>query len=224
MMYPGSKTDWLSGFPMLQNIKDETWLETLKKIDLLDVPAGITVFRPGDECRNLLFLIRGRVRVFMTGDNGREIVLSHLNGGDLCVFTLTTLLQTAAYSVEAITEEPTRAACLPASDFREAFARSRGFQDYILENLSMRMHDTLFLLQQVAFDRLETRLANFLLRNAREREEIEITHQQIASELGTTREMVSRILKSMERRGCISLRRRHIRLTDTHGLQAIHSA
>lgn len=223
-MYTTTETNWLRGYPALENLDDPAWQAALQKLEIMDVPADTTVFRPGDPCSNLLFLIKGRVRVFMSGDNGREIVLSHLKGGDLCVLTLTTLLQTSDYSAAAVTEKPTRAARLPVADFREAFANSRGFQDFILSTLAQRMHDTLFLLQEVAFERLEMRLVCFLLR---QRDgcgscAVEMTHQQIACELGTTREMVSRILKDLERRGCVRLSRKHIELADTSRLEDIH--
>lgn len=225
-MYSRTETGWLRGYPALENLDDPAWQDALRKMNIMDVPTGTVVFRPGDPCANLLFLIKGRVRVFMSGDNGREIVLSHLEGGDLCVFTLTTLLQAADYSAAAVTETPTRAACLPADDFREAFAGSRGFQDFILSTLAQRMHDTLFLLQEVAFERLEMRLACFLLRRGDREEDraVEMTHQQIAYELGTTREMVSRILKDMERRGCVRLSRKRIELADTSQLEEINSS
>ncbi len=225
-MYFRTGTDWLRTYPALEKLDDPAWQKAVHKMNLMEVPTGTVVFRPGDPCANLLFLIKGRVRVFMTGDNGREIVLSHLKGGDLCVFTLTTLLQTADYSATAITETPTRAACLPAADFREAFAASRGFQDFILSTMAQRMHDTLYLLQEVAFERLEMRLVCFLLRHGDSGEDraIEMTHQQIASELGTTREMISRMLKDMERRGCVHLSRKRIELTDTRQLEAINTS
>jgi len=226
-MYSGTETDWLPGYPALENLDDPAWQVALQKLEIMDVPANTTVFRPGDPCSNLLFLLKGRVRVFMTGDNGREIVLSHLKEGDLCILTLTTLLQTSDYSAEAVTDTAIRAARLPIADFRKAFAGSNGFQNFILSTLARRMHDTLFLLQTVAFEKLEMRLACFLLRQGNDNDcescAVEMTHQQIASELGTTREMVSRILKDLERRGCVRLSRKRVELADTGRLEGINS-
>lgn len=204
--------EWLQRYPQLASLDDPAWLATLDKMEILSLPPGSAVFRPGDPCANLLFLIDGQVRVSMHGENGREMAISHLSGGQLCVFTLTTLLQERSYSATALTETRARAARLPAAEFREAFARSRGFQDYILAELARRQQHTLLLLQEVAFERLETRLAGFLMRQAdRDRQAaVHMTHQQIACELGTTREMISRLLKDMEQRGCVRLRRKRI--------------
>ncbi|VAW72709.1 hypothetical protein MNBD_GAMMA14-207 [hydrothermal vent metagenome] len=223
-MYSGTEAHWLQGYPALENLDDPAWRVALQKFEIMDVPTETTVFRPGDPCSYLLFLVKGDVRVYMSGDNGREIVLSHLKGGDLCILTLTTLLQTSDYSASAVTETPICAARLPVADFRKAFASSMGFQDFILSTLARRMHDTLFLLQEVAFERLEMRLACFLLRqrNGYDNCAVEMTHQQIACELGTTREMISRILKDLERRGCVRLSRKRVELADTSRLENIN--
>ncbi len=208
--------EWLQQYPQLASLDDPAWLATLNKMEILSLPPGSVVFRPGDPCANLLFLIDGHVRVFMHGENGREMAISHLSGGELCVFTLTTLLQGRNYSATALTETRARAARLPAAEFREAFARSRGFQDYVLSELARRQQHTLLLLQEVAFERLETRLAGFLMRQASRDQQaaVRMTHQQIACELGTTREMISRLLKDMEQRGCVRLRRKRIDVLD----------
>lgn len=217
--------NWLQRYPQLEALDDPAWRHALRQIEMMDVPAGTIVFRPGDPCVHLLFMVEGQVRVFMSGDNGREIVLSHLTGGDLCVFTLTALLETSDYSVTAITETQTRAARLPVADFKELFASSTGFQNFILSTMAHRMHDTLFLLQEVAFKGLEMRLACYLLRHAEDNEgaAIEMTHQQVAYELGTTREMVSRLLKEMERRGCVRLKRKRIELANARKLEDMSS-
>ncbi len=225
MMYSGTRTDWLRHYPALARLDDPVWSEAAQNMDVIDVPADTIVFRPGDPCTDLLFLVDGNVRVFMSGENGREIVLSHLQGGDLCVFTLTTLLQASDYSAAAVTETRSRAARLPVAEFKKLFARSNGFQDFILTTMAQRMHDTLFLLQEVTFDRLEMRLACFLCRHGDGNTDaaVEMTHQQIADELGTTREMVSKLLKDLERRGCVRLKRKRIELADPQALQIISS-
>ncbi len=224
-MLLNTEINWLSSYPALEKLEDPPWLEAAGRMEVINVPTGTVIFRPGDSCANLLFLTKGRLRVSMSGDNGREIALYHLTGGDVCIFTLTTLLKASDYTATAVTETPCRAARLPMGDFREVFAASRGFQDFILSTMATRMHDTLLLLQEVTFNRLEMRLACFLFRHTRASGEdaVEMTHQQIAYELGTTREMVSRILKDMERRGCLQLKRKRIELADTRKLEEMSS-
>lgn len=222
-MQSSTQGSWLSSYPMLEKLDDPAWLAAVAGMEVMEVPAGTSIYRPNDPCTNLLFLTKGCVRVYISGDNGREIVLTHLEQGDLCILTLTTMLKTSNYSAYAVTETPCQAARLPIADFRTLFASSMGFQDFILMTLATRMHDALELLQEVTFNGLEMRLACFLFRHIRSTggNAIEMTHQQIAYELGTTREMVSRILKDMERRGCIQLKRKRIELADMNKLEDI---
>ena len=213
--------NWLRRFPELEQITDPVWLDAAGSAEFMRVPAGSTVFSPGDPCAGLLFLVEGRVRVFMAAENGREILLAHLCSGDLCVFTLTTLLQAAYYSAQAVTETECLAVRLPSASFRDAFDNSPEFRNFTLSRLASRMHETLVLLHQVAFNRLEIRLACLLTRHTGENPDgaITMTHQQIAQELGTTREVVSRMLKEMERSGCLRLARKRIELVDQAELE-----
>ena len=215
--------DWLRYYPQLACLDDPVWHEAIAHAQEMRVPAGTTVFQPGDPCDGLLFLVEGSVRVFMSAESGREIILYRLQGAEICVLTLTTLLQSVAYPVEAVTETDARAVMLPTCHFRQAFAGSPGFQDFILGKLARRLHDTLFLVQEVAFERLDMRLACLLFRRFREAggNRVDVTHQQLAQELGTTREVVSRMLKEMERRGCIDLHRGYIELKDDSALSKI---
>jgi len=216
-------TSWLSHYPQLASINDPAWLDAIDNAQLMQVPAGTTVFRPGDPCTGLLFLVEGSVRVFMTAESGREIILYRLTNSEICVLTLTTLLQEADYPVEAITETETLAVALPTAQFRRAFAGSQKFQDFILGKMARRLHDTLLLVQEVAFERLDMRLACLLYRRFQvdANPVITLTHQQIAQELGTTREVVSRMLKELERRQCVRLHRGNVELIDEQILQQL---
>ncbi|MDH5649617.1 MAG: Crp/Fnr family transcriptional regulator, partial [Gammaproteobacteria bacterium] len=180
-----------------------------------------TAFSPGDPCGGLLFLVKGTVRVFMVSESGREIILYRLEGGELCILTLTTLLQAQDYPVQAVTETDACAVMLPSHYFRKAFAGSPGFQQFIVSRLASRLHDTLTIVHQVAFERLDIRLACLLFRHFQRQEgkPLETTHQQLAQELGTTREVVSRMLKDMEKRQCIRLHRGRIELLNDRHLQ-----
>ena len=214
---------WLEHYPQLSAIDDAAWLDALSNIESMAVPAGTVVFKPGQPCRGLLFLVEGRVRVSMVSRSGREISLYRLQHGELCVLTLTTLLRSAEYSAEAVTETDARAVCLPVEHFRKAFAGSPGFQDYVLGKLATRLHDTLMLFQEVAFDRLDMRLASLLFKRFQSSRIVDfpVTHQQVAHELGTTREVVSRMLKELERRNCIRLMRGRIQLVNVEQLEQL---
>jgi len=216
---------WLHYYPELEQLSDPDWVNVLKEFKYIQVPSQTTIHRAGNPCKGLLFLIDGGVRVFMRGENGREMILYRFQQGDVCVLTLTMLLKSADYGVEAVTDAKSKVAFLPARHFRQAFEGSPGFRNFILHKLACGMHDTLFLLQEVAFERLDMRLACLLFRRFRQHRGnvLVITHQQLAQDLATTREVVSRLLKDLEQQQCIRLRRGRIELLDDRGLAQISS-
>lgn len=208
--------DWLRYYPQLARLTEPAWLEAAAHAQEMQLTAGMRLFHPERPGCGLLFLVEGRVRVFMSTESGREIILYRMQDAEVCILTLAGLLQNIDYPVEAITETESRAVMLPSHDFHAAFAASPGFRDFILGELIRHLHGTLLLLREVAFERLDIRLACHLFRRFREAsgKRIHVTHQQLAQELGTTREVVSRMLKEMEKRGCITLHRGHIELKD----------
>ena len=216
--------EWLKYYPVLSELGDAAWLSALDKVEYVTVPAGSVVFKPGQSCRGLLFVVHGSVRVSMVSGSGREISLYRLQQGELCVLTLATLLRSADYAAaEALTETETRVVCLPTEHFRSAFAGSQTFQDYMLDKLTTYLHDTLMLFREVAFDRLDMRLASLLFRRFKSSQVVDfsITHQQVALELGTTREVVSRMLKDLERNNCVRLMRGRIQLVNVEQLEQL---
>jgi len=216
--------EWLKYYPELKDLNDAAWTAVLDKVERTTVPAGSVVFEPGQPCRGLLFLVHGSVRVSMVSGSGREISLYHLQQGELCMLSLATLLRSGDYaSAEAVTETEASVICLPTEHFRNAFAGSQGFQDYVLGKLATHLHDTLMLFREVAFDRLDMRLASLLFRRFKSSRVVDftITHQQVALELGTTREVVSRMLKQLERNNCVRLMRGRIQLVNVDQLEQL---
>ena len=216
--------EWLNFYPELRELNDTAWVAALAKAEFLSVPAGSVLFKPGQPCRGLLFMVHGNVRVSLVSGSGREISLSRLQQGELCVFTLATLLRSADYAVaEAVAETDVSVVCLPTEYFRKAFSGSPGFQGYVLGKLATHLHDTLMLFREVAFDRLDMRLASLLFRRFQSSRvvDVSITHQQVALELGTTREVVSRMLKELERNNCVRLMRGRIQLVNVEQLEQI---
>ena len=216
--------EWLKYFPELRELGDAAWIAALAKTEYITVPAGSVVFKPGQTCRGLLFLVHGSVRVSMVSGSGREISLYRLQQGEFCVLTLAALLRSANYAAaEAVTETEASLVCLPAEYFRSAFAGSQRFQQYVLDKLATHLHDTLMLFREVAFDRLDMRLASLLFRRFQSSRVVDfsITHQQVALELGTTREVVSRMLKELERSNCVRLMRGRIQLVNVEQLEQL---
>jgi len=213
--------DWIGRFPALASLEPDVRKTLGERSRVVSLPAGETVFRGGDECRNYLLVLEGSVRVQMTAESGREIVLYRVDPGETCVLTTACLLAHEAYSAEGVTESPVRAATIPAGVFHEALGRSPVLREFVFKTYGARIADLMLLVEEVAFKRIDLRLAGFLSERADADGGLEATHQAIAVELGTAREVVSRQLKEFERKGLVVLSRGRISLRDRDALQAL---
>jgi len=214
---------WLSAFPDLAAIQDEAGVLALQAAKLQTFPSGTKIVRPGATCDFFMLLVRGTVRVYEAGESGREIALYRLNAGELCVLSLTSLMAPEAYSAGAMAEGEIEVALIPLPQFKDALAGSDTFRRFVLTTLSRRLAQMMSLVEQVAFRQLDLRLAWLLgqLFGQSNSARLQTTHQELAMELGTSREVVSRMLKEFERMGCIILRRGEIELLSNDTLKRL---
>lgn len=178
----------------------------LEALQPMKVPAGTVLFRDGDVCQGYVFVLSGSVRVQKMDPEGREIVLYRVEDGQTCMLTTACLLGGRAYPAEGVAEEETQLALL-APGRLDALLADTDFRRFVLAMISERVADLMALIEDVAFGRMDVRLARRLLELDNGTGELRLTHQQLATELGTAREVVSRILKDFERRGLVSLGR-----------------
>ncbi|WP_210397338.1 Crp/Fnr family transcriptional regulator [Motiliproteus sediminis] len=202
----------LNGFPALASINDPAALAILAQAQAVEVPAGQVIFRPGDPCQNYLMVVNGRVKVTGRSPSGREIVLYRIEGCGTCVLTTACLLSRERYPAEGVSETPVLAFALPQPLFQQALAISAELRDFIFGAYGQRLSAMISLVQEVAFERIDLRLARYLVSQSETRVEVRATHQELATELGSAREVVSRQLKEFERRGWIQLGRGTIRV------------
>lgn len=213
------QSDWLEHFPVLAAIDDAVWKEAVAEAMLMTVPAGEAVFREGDLCSNFLLVLDGAVRVQKLSENGREIVLYRVEEGQSCILTTACMLGGKAYDAEAFTETEVHAVALPFNAFQKALHGSRGFREFVFGAYSDRVTELLMLIDSISFGRIDQRLAAHLLDHADDNDELKVTHQELARDLGTAREVVSRMLKDFERRGLVRLGRGRISLQDHERLK-----
>ncbi len=214
-----NKSEWLEHFPLLSTIDDPIWNDVRKNVHLIKVPKDVTVFRGGDLCENYLLVINGTVRVQKVSESGKEIVLYRVGDGDSCVLTTSCLLAHERYQAEAITESEVEAVMIPATAFNKALNHSERFRDFVFYSYGQRISDLLALVDAVAFQRMDSRLAQVLLEKNTTNEPIKITHQELARELGTAREVISRLLKSFEHSEMVILGRGFVQLVDIQALK-----
>ncbi|WP_417795276.1 Crp/Fnr family transcriptional regulator [Terasakiella pusilla] len=190
------------------------------RLQRLSVPAGTKVFEAGSPCAAFLIVLDGCVRVQMIGETGREIVLYRVEDQQTCILTTACLLSGDAYSAEAITECETTAIALPIDAFNALLNRSQAFRDLVFSSYGKRISNLVSLVEEVAFGRIDVRLAQFLKDRMDKSHILKKTHYELAVELGTAREVISRQLKDFERKGWITLSRGQITVTTPAGLTA----
>ena len=182
---------------------------------------GAQVFSPDNIPESLLFLYDGRIRVSQSSENGREIVLYRVDAGESCVLTTACMLSEEAYHAEGIAETDITAVVLSKPGFDRLAAEEEAFRKFIFSAYSRRLIDLLRVVDDVAFGHIDVRLADRLVALAGDLREISATHQDLASELGTAREVVSRVLSDFQKREMISLSRGRITLTNKPALRAL---
>jgi len=211
--------NWLSLFPSLKGLSGPVSRE-LVSLKAMKVPKGTVLFRDGDACQGYVFVLNGSVRVQKMDLEGREIVLYRVEDGQTCMLTSACLLGDKPYPAEGIAEVETELVLIPASRFDELLSNSE-FRKFALSMISDRIADLMALIEDVAFGRMDVRLARRLLELDNGSHTLRLTHQQLATELGTAREVISRILKDFERRSLLSLRRGEVSLSDIAAMKHI---
>lgn len=220
----GSKQPpWLAAFPELRTISDDAWLRALRTASEINFPPNTVVIHRGDRCKSLMLVVKGTVRVYERAGNGRELALYRVTAGEICVLTITNLLEHTAYSADAVTEDEVQVVSIPLSCFQDTLAESPGFRNYIMSTLARRLSAVMQLVEQVAFQRLDLRLACLLgqLFGSQSTNRVSITHQDLANELGTAREVVSRMLKGFEQMHCVRLHHGEIELVSQEALKRL---
>ncbi len=193
---------------------DATIERIFQQAKRVQLPAQTTLFRQGDHCANYLIVIRGEIKVFTRAENGREIVLYRLHDGETCILTTACLLSQKHYPAEGVTETEVTAFSIPLAAFDYGVEHARAFRDMVFQSFSSHLHSLITLVEEVAFGKLDLRLNRYLAQHADGEHVLHTTHQELAVELGTAREVVSRQLKEMERGRLIELSRGKIHLLD----------
>ena len=202
-------------FPELAADQNTAWQAILNAATIVELPEGASLLQPNSPCEQFVMVLSGCVRIYQQTPDDREVTLYRIEAGQLCVLSINGLLRSRCFGAFAMTEGAVQALILSRQQFLEAMAISAAFREYVLVNLTDRYHDVLELVEHTIFESLDTRLICLLSRMSRDSgiDTIHITHLELARELGTSREVISRILKGLERQGCINLGRGSIQIT-----------
>ncbi len=188
---------------------------------LLTLRPRERAFREGEPCRRALLVLSGSLKVQKVSPGGHEIVLYHVGPGGVCHLTTACLLGGRRYPAEAVAETAVRAWALPAAAFDALHRQDTAFRAYVAGAMEHGMEHLVALVEAVAFGALDARLAATLLAHAGPAGEVPMTHQELAAELGTAREVVSRLLKELERHGWLRLGRGRVQILDAGPLRRL---
>ncbi|MAS35595.1 MAG: cyclic nucleotide-binding protein [Anaerolineaceae bacterium] len=200
--------------PVLQQVTPPMLNEFKRAAFFARIPAGRDVFVEGDDVDAIALLITGAVRVYKVGETGREITLYRFGLGESCILTANAILSRQTFSAIATVEQDAEAVMIPAAIFRDWMQRYEQWREFIFMLLAQRLSTVMALVDEVTFQRMDIRVAALLLERSQPDEPIRITHQEIAAELGSSREVISRILENLARQGIIRVLRGSIEVLD----------
>ncbi len=217
---PGVRAALQVAYPDL----DAATAQTLMEMGCVaDIPAGQRLFTGSEQCRGVMWLLEGSVRVHRRAADGREVTLYRVTPGDLCILSLYRLFHSERFLAEAHAETRLKGVAVPAEGMLALLDRNPIIRHQLLRYLTGRLQELGLLVSETVFNRLELRLA-CLLGKLTERTGSTVlatTHEALAHELGTTREVMSRLLKQLEQRGCLRLSRGRIEIVSPGDLDQI---
>lgn len=215
-MTGGTRARLLQHYPMLRELPAGELDALLSTANVMQLPAGTTVFDEDQPCMGFPLLLSGSIRVIKAAPNGRELQLYRVVPGESCILTSSCLLGHTRYQARGVVDHPLEMALLPATAFHSLLGKHEPFRSYVFNLFSDRLTDLMQLVSAVAFQKLDQRLAALLVGKT---SPIHTTHQALADELGSAREMVSRLLKGFAEQGWVKLGREQIEVIDVVALK-----
>lgn len=211
-------TRWLNTFPELAELEPEAQGELLGATQFNRLRQGDIAYRQGQVCHNYVMCIEGQTRIFKTSESGREIMLYQVGPGETCVLTTSCLIAGNPFPAESTAQADVLLAALPSTVFHRLMVTSPKFRHYVLGNYGDLLSSLIMLVDEVAFASLDLRLARRLLAEAGSDGVVSKTHQQLALDLGSVREVISRYLSEWERMGWVRSARGSIVVLDKPAL------
>jgi len=215
---PDTRERLLRRFPVFAALPAAKLQRLLDEAQLLTVPAGGVLFDANQPCRGFPLVLEGAVRVVMTTPQGREILLYRVDPGQSCILSGGCLLGHSDYAARGLAEEDVTLLSIPPKLFDELLLTFEPFRRLVFGMYGERLAEVMQLVEEVAFRRLDERLAQLLVHRG---PVLEATHQKLADELGSVREIVSRLLRSFEQRGWVKLERERVTVTGPKALAAL---
>jgi CRP/FNR family transcriptional regulator len=213
--------NWVEGFPLLRNIDPVARDILTESSRVVTKAAGSLIFSEGKPCQFFLLVLKGTSRIHKKSVDGNEVVLYRIKAGEACGLSMSSILTGSPCQANASAETETVIVSIPKSNFRRAMVACEQFNRMVLASLDQNVNQLVSLVGDTIYGRLDKRLAHRLLTMHDDEGVIHATHDDIAVELGSAREVISRQLKDFEKRGYIRLFRGRIHIVDGSGLKRV---
>lgn len=180
----------------------------------VSIPAGETILEIGELVRTMPIILSGTVKVSRVDEEGKEILLYYVTSSESCAMTFTCCMQQFPSEIRAVAEEDVDMVAIPVQLMDQWLVKYPTWKSFVMRTIRSRFHELLLAIDQIAFQKLDERLVHYLKEKSRVTGStlINLSHEQIASELATTRVVISRLLKSLENQGKVLLYRNQIKL------------
>ncbi len=195
------------------NVFESELLNQINELAEIEIPKETTILKQDAYIKEIPLIIDGSIKVRKTDENGKEIVLYHISPGESCILSITSCINDKQSNAEAITEEVTKLIVVPAAKVKEWMDSYKSWRKFVMRLYNSRLDELLNLVDSISFKQTDSRLYDKLKElQQKHGDEIKITHQQLANEIGTAREVISRLLKQLEKDGFIALDRGVIKI------------
>lgn len=216
MISPETQDRVLQCYPLLGELPPAELATLFANASYMKVPSGALMFDENQPCMGFPMLISGSARVIKSSPSGRDLHLYQVLPGETCILTSSCLLANAPYQARGVVQEEIELVVLPPGSFKQLFGQLEQFRNQVFNRFSERLTELMNLVTAVAFQKLDQRLAAFLVARP---SPVALTHQAIADELGSFRELVSRLLKDFEHKGWVRLERGAVHVLDAAALK-----
>lgn len=205
--------------PVLQRSSPELKREFQRSVSFARIPGGRDVFVEGEDIQSIALLLSGEVRVYKIGETGREITLYRFGQGESCVLTANAILSRQTFPAIATVEKEAEVVLIPAEAFRDWVKRYDAWREYVFDLFSQRLSTVMAVVDEVVFQQMDRRLATLIYQRALQQNPLHITHQEIAAELGSSREVISRLIEDLAGQEILRLRRGVVEVLDAARLK-----
>ena len=219
-----NKKSYLSdNLPFFKDLSQEEKTMIYDATHIEEYKLGELVYSKYKACSGIVLVLKGQLRSFMSSLTGKEITLFRLFENDLCILSSACVYQNLSYDISLQAEEDSSLIVIDGNFFKEVLEKNLSVQKFMLEITQSKLSEIMWVLEQVVFFSLEHRLSDYLINQhyLKDSIQIHITHEAIANDLGSSREVISRILKRFEKDNLIEMRRGYIKIIDIKGLKSL---